>query len=274
MKIKETFSWEDYPTAFITRNKQRLKQFDGRVYLKDGDNFEIELFNPTRGHLLAKIKLNGELLHEGGLVLRPGERVFLERFLDTPNKFEFNTYEVGNTAEVRSAIAYNGLVEVSFCKEYKRKAYTTTYAYSNPTPVVYYNNPIGTGSPNFGMGQSITIASPPTTLCSVSGGTVTTGQSAVTFTSSNMGAFNCAPTSAPRKIETGIAEKGEYSCQVFGNSYREFESASYHNVEWQILPQSRKPLEAKDLAHYCTNCGSRIKKSTYKFCPHCGTKLE
>ena len=76
-----------YPEAFITKGKQRIKQFGGTVYLKDGDNFEIEIFNPTSGHVLAKINLDGKLISYTGIVLRPGERVFLERHLDSNNKF-------------------------------------------------------------------------------------------------------------------------------------------------------------------------------------------
>jgi len=34
------------PQAFITKRKQRIKQFEGQVYLNDGDEYEIEIFNP------------------------------------------------------------------------------------------------------------------------------------------------------------------------------------------------------------------------------------
>jgi len=34
-------------TAHITRNRNRSKIYGDSVYLKDGENFEIELFNPT-----------------------------------------------------------------------------------------------------------------------------------------------------------------------------------------------------------------------------------
>jgi uncharacterized membrane protein YvbJ len=27
------------------------------------------------------------------------------------------------------------------------------------------------------------------------------------------------------------------------------------------------------LVTYCTECGSKRKKDTHKFCPHCGTKF-
>ena len=76
------------PEAFITKAKKRIKQFSGQVYLNDGDEYEIELFNPTQEVVLAKIKLDGNYISGGGIVLRRGERVFLERFLDSPNKLK------------------------------------------------------------------------------------------------------------------------------------------------------------------------------------------
>ena len=97
------------PTAHITKKKSRLKVYNGHsVFLNDKDNFEFEIHNPTNKTVLCKIKLNGEYISTGGIVLKPGQRVFLERFLDTNNKFEFSTYDVKDTSENRSAIDLNG----------------------------------------------------------------------------------------------------------------------------------------------------------------------
>lgn len=49
----------------------------------------------------------------GGLVLRPGERVFLDRYLAEKRKLIFNTYIVsGNSEEIARAIANNGQIEI------------------------------------------------------------------------------------------------------------------------------------------------------------------
>jgi hypothetical protein len=58
------------------------------VYLNNGDEFEIELFNPTISKVMAKIDLNGISIGPG-VVLRPGERVFLERYINEAKKFLF-----------------------------------------------------------------------------------------------------------------------------------------------------------------------------------------
>ena len=68
------------PTAHITKKKSRLKVYNGHsVFLNDKDNFEFEIHNPKQKSVLVKIKLNGEYISTSGVVLRPGQRVFLER---------------------------------------------------------------------------------------------------------------------------------------------------------------------------------------------------
>lgn len=112
------------PTANIAVNKSRLKVYNKKgdmptYYLQKGQEFQIELFNPTTDTILAKITLNGNEISQGGLVLNPGQRVFLDRYLDVAKKFMFDTYEVSNTQEVREAIVNNGDFKVQFYRESK-----------------------------------------------------------------------------------------------------------------------------------------------------------
>jgi hypothetical protein len=107
------------PCAYITQGKHRLKQYGQNVYMKNGSEFELELFNPKQSTVLAKIKINGSYIGGGGIVLRPGERVFLERYLDDSRKFLFETYNVdGTSSEVLKAIQNNGDVTIEFYDEY------------------------------------------------------------------------------------------------------------------------------------------------------------
>jgi len=120
MKIKKT-SGDKKPTANLAINKSRIKKYGKSktipsYYLEKGQEFQIELFNPTQGKILTTIKLNNKPI-SGGLVIRPGERVFLDRFLDTNKKFLFDTYNVDNTKSAKKAIEPNGDVEIAFFKE-------------------------------------------------------------------------------------------------------------------------------------------------------------
>jgi hypothetical protein len=244
------------PQAFITKGKQRIKQFEGQVYLNNGDEYQIELFNPTPNHILAKIKIDKNYLSGGGIVLRPGERVFLERFLDSNNKFVFRTYEVGKDAVNVGAIDNNGYVEIQFFAEYISS---------------YLSNGYGTITTNSGTWSGgVTYT---TNTLGISGITNTAyySNSNSTLTSNSLAGPNIRSLN---KVETGTTEKGDTSNQQFTSSNRSFNSYSFHNVAWRILPTSQKQYHKEELGIlYCGECGAKRKKDTHKFCPHCGTKF-
>ena len=254
------------PQAFITKRKQRVKQFDGQVYLNDGEEYEIEIFNPQPNHILAKIKIDDEYISGGGIVLRPGERVFLERFLDTAKKFKFSTYEVTKEAVQVGATKNNGYVEIEFYNEWKGNS------------GYYY----GSGTTTLGNSITYTSGTPFTYLSSPTSGTVfnTTAINTNTFynqsltTSNNMDNVLRKAHLTDRKIETGRTEEGSNSDQKFTHSNKTFTSYSFYNVVWRILPLTQKQITSKELnVLYCGECGAKRKKDTHKFCPHCGTKF-
>jgi hypothetical protein len=239
------------PTAHITKKKSRLKVYNGHnVFLNDKDNFEFEIHNPTQKSILCKIKLNGEYISSTGIIVKPGQRVFLERFLDSNNKFEFSTYEVKDTTENRSAIDLNGDVRIEFYDEQ-----------------MIMNYPHLSGG-NWGQGwTTINLGSPyygnPTFTTSNSNGDIT-------FTPSN--SINVNASYVSNTIETGRVEKGEKSKQHFTNSYQNFEYNASRQIIFKILPLGVKNKTTDDIKHYCTECGIKTK-SKYKFCPSCGNKL-
>ena len=112
------------PSVNLAINNSRIKKYGKKTdlpiyYLEKGQEFQIELYNPTQGKVLAKIKLNNNIISGGGLILRPGERVFLDRFIETNRKFLFDTYQVdGESKSARKAIELNGDLEVEFFEEY------------------------------------------------------------------------------------------------------------------------------------------------------------
>lgn len=285
--MKNYTSGNSNPEVFITKGRQRVKQFDRNVYLNDGDNFEIEIFNPTTNHILAEISLDGKQISYGGLVLRPGERVFLERFIDSNNKFIYSTYVVdGNNPAVDNAIRNNGGIKVDFFNERAKPVFHNTL----------YRDPYFGGTANYGSTSGY-------------GGTNTTfASSGIPFTETNMSHTNGTSTasafySAPidtlsfsgqmsqskatldsvtefkddfksfSQKETGTIEKGDTSSQYFTTTNMDFLSYSFHTSEWKILPKSQQKITAKDIKRYCTECGTK-QKDKFIFCPKCGTKFE
>ena len=250
------------PQSFITKGKQRLKQHIDTVYLNNGDEFEIELFNPKSNKVLARIEMNGNSIGNG-IILRPGERVFLERYLDEAKKFLFETYVVnGNNEEVKQAIANNGDVVVKFFDE------ITTPSYNSGSGTLTINNPnIGWGSTTTGTpyyGNMFTTTSTNTFY----NASLTSG----TFSTSNT-ILKKNTTSPLRHVETGRVEKGSNSEQSFTYDNSLFNTYPSASDWWKIKPQSTKPLVKEDLVTYCTECGAKRKKDNHKFCPHCGTKF-
>ena len=239
------------PTAHITRKKSRLKVYNGNtVFLNDKDNFEFEIHNPTQKSVLCKIKLNGEYISTGGVVIRPGQRVFLERFLDSNNKFEFSTYEVKDTSLNRTAIDLNGDVRIEF---YNEQTYQPNYGLY----VLNGSSTVSTGSPYYGNMTFTTSSSAPMAYYS---------------NTSSVSSLVGEPTLSKKSIETGRVEKGEKSKQNFTNSYQNFEYNVSHQISLKILPLSNKNKTTEEIKYYCTECGTKTK-SKYKFCPSCGYDL-
>lgn len=242
-------------TAHITKNRNRSKIYENSVYLKDGENFEIELFNPTTSRVLAKITINGNSISNSGIVLKPGERVYLERFIDSNNKFVFETYEVEGSNEALNAIRNNGGVEVSFYTE------ITTSTYSSFPGSLTLTSSSNTG---YIPGTLYDTYSYP-----FGGTTVNNTFTVSSVTSGSIG----VNASVSKSVETGRIEKGDSSNQLFETVNGNFSSFPTSSIIIKLLPESQKPVEVSTLRNYCTNCGTRAKKQSWKFCPNCGEKI-
>ena len=291
------------PAAYVTVGRQRVKQYGNSVYLNNGNEFEIELFNPTTTKVLAKLELNGVSLGSG-IVLRPGERVFLERYLNEAKRFLFETYEVdGNNPGVQKAIANNGQVSVKFYSEYINYGITLTggssWTYGWPTwgttsVTSGLNNPTYTSSNiqpigkryKSNMKSSIKSAGLNDVNHVYSCNNLSNSIGSKNFDgmaggADAMGFFNMssdiefasAAPAAVAPIETGRIEKGSNSNQNFTYDSTTFNTWYSWSSEWKILPVSQKPVVQEDLKVYCTKCGARRRKPSDNFCAKCGTKF-
>jgi hypothetical protein len=268
------------PTAHITINKSRIKTYPyNQIFMADGSEFQIELDNCTISVWLAVISVNGEKISDSGLVLKPGEHVFL----DTPDigsdgkkhKFRFETYDI---EQGRShLVADNGKVKIEFYKERNFPdwiSYKTTYVYPYPYHYDYYYRSSG-GSAN------------------VDGGSVSNVGALLGETKTNIVAKNvveslnqvseknpCAeiPLGEPTEHimpmeETGRVEKGSKSKQKFHKTNYDFEDFASYTEEFQIFPLSKRVVTIQEATReYCIECGKRRKKN-HKFCSKCGTKF-
>jgi hypothetical protein len=250
------------PQSFITKNKQRVKQYVDTVYLENGDEFEIELFNPTQNKVLARIELNGVSIGSG-IILRPGERVFLERYLNEPKKFKYETYFVdGNDASVESAIQRNGDVTVSFYNEVDMLINLAPYTGITTTCSTAWATQSYTTN---------TLGICDTTLNYSNRGIPING----IFSATNTNSINPQGFAQELKKETGRVEKGGNSSQTFTYDSTQFSTTKFASNWWKILPMSEKVKTIDEVqTYYCSSCGTKRKKDSYKFCPNCGTRYE
>ncbi len=288
---------QSMPTANIAINKSRIKVYNKKsdmptYYLKKGQEFQIELFNPTSDIILAKISLNNKSIAQGGLVLKPGQRVFLDRYIDVAKKFKFDTYEVANTQEVKEAIKDNGDFKVEF---YREQIYRPLLHLSNPTRRTYfsgeYNQPIfgdtSTANGRFNLDGGITTtslnASDSTKIGASHEGEATMDwldfepevkQSPLRGAGGQGFGKSRKRTKKSKSIETGRVEMGSTSEQKLETVHYNFEIYSFHTITYKMLPTSQKVNTVQDVnaKRYCTECGTKPNK-THRFCNQCGAKL-
>jgi hypothetical protein len=262
------------PQAWVAVSNNRQKNYgteNNLVYLDSEQEFQIELFNPTQISYLAKIYLNDSLISSSGLVIKPGQRYFLDRHIDEKKKLLFSTYDVEDSAEVRQAIKNNGKIKVEFYPEIIN--FNGSFS-SVGTTYVPYNQQWGTVTPTHN----------PITWATSFGGTTTnnvyytSGNISTTSTlgnnatyTSSLGSVTC---SVAGSLETGRVDKGEKSQQTFGTDYGSYSAIWTYCSEYQLMPRSVKPVEVAEIRSYCPGCGTRMKKKTWKFCPNCGESLD
>ena len=262
------------PSAWVVNSKDRGRKSikKGKVYLQDKEEFIIELFNPLQDCVLADIKLNGNSISKSGLVLNPGQRFYLDCFIDDKKKFIFNTYEVEDTTEVTNAIAKNGLLEVFFYKEtvvninnwnnrfnkiIVEKYYPTYPWWGTTNPYTVYGNGITTGNSfntkTLGGSLVTTTANTVNTYCSTGAIDLTNLKSSnSSYFSSNSIPINSSIQTYSSNIETGRVEKGEKSKQKFESVDMDFDNYYIASTIIQLLPDSRKPVETKDIKRSTT----------------------
>ena len=277
-----------YPSAWIVSptDKGRKKIYlNNNIYLDNGSEFQIELFNPLTDSILAELKINGKLASRSGLVLRPGERFYLDCYIDDKKKFIFKTYNIESSNEAKSATVDNGIVEISFYKEKVVKNtpifggcstnpwYVQQWTYNPTITVNPFNNVINT---SYYSDSSINYMN--TSYYSLS------NTSSYNLYDEQTKSLNLnqisdrkfrgtpAPSCVPPKFkmeETGRIEKGNNSNQIFESVNMDFESFYVNKITYQLLPNSKKPMTTADFKKSC--CGYRLKGSE-KFCPNCGIR--
>lgn len=295
------------PSVSVTSNRNELKIYQGNIiYLNDGDNFELRFFNPTNFKIGVEIMFNGIKKGDSFLVLNPGQDVILDRFLDEQRKMLFETYVVdGNNKEAVEAIQQNGVITFNFYKEFFNSYNNQIDVNINynfpPKPNTRYTKSFNSGSGTLSRGisgSSGPIGTQGINTTTTNGNTYTTlgntngigniyYKNTSTWTSSfkSPGIFTTEVDQSflsasmdmmsdeETELETGRIEKGEMSNQTLKTVNAQFASNSFHTISYKMLPYSAMNKTVGEIREYCGDCGYRLRKSTWKFCPKCGEKI-
>jgi hypothetical protein len=267
-------------------------EYNRVVYLKNNQEFQINLFNPYDYVIAAKISIDGKEM-QNSLVLNPGERVWLERPLGyNDHKFKFETYNVDmNDNDVKKAIANNGEIRIKFYKE-DEDARSAYYVWDNSWDFRDNNNynkhgnefldkynliynksentwlntsyPVDYDGPRFkSLGNVATNTALTNNIATMDSYDINTKSNVTKAT------FNCSDIR-----ETGRIGEGNKSNQKFKKINKQFSYWPFETVFIKLLPESEKQYSGSDLKKvYCCMCGRKLK-SNYKFCPYCGTEID
>lgn len=258
---------DSMPSAIILARNPRTSSLDelktyqeNDIFLNNGDEFQVRLFNPLREKIGAQLSINGKLSNRL-LVLNPGETADIDRFIDEKRRMMFETYKYDdNNPAAKNAIANNGLIEIKFFKEFQPYYYnltTSTFNLGNTTGAPYYgNNTTLTSSSVFNCSTSLDFNSPGVPLQEV-----------------DRSVKSSRKLSKSKLKETGIVSKGEESNQEFKSVNIQFESFPFHTISYKLKPMSEKNSYSTEVRDYCTSCGYRIRNDKWMYCPKCGNKV-
>lgn len=283
-----------YPSAHIALNNNRLKAYEigassapdenTTFYLNKDTEFQIELNNPTSDKVLAKFTINGKE-EEYGLVLNPGQRFYLDRFMDKDSRFRFDTYFIPKQHEGISE-KNNGVIKVKFYKEevsnFKGFSFTNsqpltispTYGYGTGDPYWIYNSS-GTFTLN---SQDGSISSSCSSLSTANYANTLTGNTNLSVDGDInikgkilVDGHEVEFAKKDPEVETGRVEEGSKSNQTFNLVSDTFQSWCFFTSNIKLIPMSKKPQDTP-VRQYCTECGAKTQKK-FKFCAQCGSKL-
>ena len=314
MNTLKTKSVNDGNLSKLAVGKSLLKEYKTSectrtVYLNDGDEFQIQLFNPETTEIGAEIFIDNEPL-SNIIILNPGERMWLERYTDKAKKFKFKVYTVdGDSKAVEKAIAHNGEIKIKFYRKQQpivvHTYHSPTYIYKeiNPYPwtTIYCSNTALNANSVNSISSDINInycstttgdagdkvsrampeikcfnASMPSASSISHGGLDFADGSSVAWASTDDNVYDLSLSASVDNnlIETGRVGEGSHSDQKFQNVDIDLEYSPFRTEEFKILPFSRKPFTVNDARKlYCPHCGRKLN-TKFKFCPYCGERID
>lgn len=267
---------------------------ENRVYLKNGQQFQIFLKNFRGIPVMVELTINGETQEET-IILDPQERIFLERYLSSNNKFKFNTYEL--SAGLKKLIESKVELGVITARVYAvESVYSDRDVKITNTPKVQHVVDWSTMPSYYGGVAQFSTTELTNLYTAVAPIIGTTSASRYETKTNNKNGSNFVGYSYVKdhsnadmelsdqilqevsaRAEIGVIEKGAYSDQKFEGcpdfrKGRLLDAYTIHVYPVSIQASEEKKSSKIEGAIYCSVCGRKQKKGQL-FCPADGTKF-
>lgn len=256
-------TYKDYFVVEVKSNGHILRVKDDSVHLPFGSEYSILLKNLNSKRASVKISIDGQdVLDYNSIVIGPNETSEIEGFLSgnvAKNKFKF-IQKTDQIQKHRGDRIDDGIIRVEF-------------AYEKPKPQIllenkeqhhhhyHYHSPIYGGTNWWSYTDSNTS----------DGSSVIRSCFNVNEETVQLNSQSVAP-----KQDEGITVKGSEINDIYQyTSIGELEDSQVIVIKLIGVTQSgsiSKPVTVKTKLQ-CSSCGTK-SKSSFKFCPNCGTFLE
>lgn len=241
--------------------REDIRENESIVYLPFKTEYSLLLKNLASRRALVHVDIDGKCQTEGGLILDVGQSIDLERpaSLSSGRKFKF----IEKTAEISNFRGDHPEDGQIFVK----------WQFEKPAPAIFWNNfcPTWTGqNPDSWTSSCTTITSKPGSAigCSntVEGKNIT--YSANAENNNFVGYYSIIqPSPSPQ----GITVEGSKSNQNFSSGYIGNLEGTLYSMVIKLYGGPRPNFVREKIQ--CSTCGRRWK-STFEFCPNCGTAIK
>ena len=290
----------------IKVNGKVLREFKDTVYIPFGAEYTILIKNLNTVQAVVNVYIDGDNVVPGGLVIRPGQEVDLERAIRNGNLTEGNRFKfIERTEKIengpRGIKLEDGLIRIEHQFEIARPVLTigdNLWRQTQPftptwTSTPYHGPFYGTNGISGSTGDRFSVtASGATCQVNVNGvmrgvdyskgeAVKATAASATSATLASMGVKDMQAHDGMATMDwcdTGITVPGSKSEQKFQTATIGTLEAEKHSMVIKLLGDlgDNKPVtKAVTVKHKpkCVTCGKQNKHNA-KFCTECGTALE
>ena len=272
-------TYKDHFVVEVKYDGKILRVKDGAVYLPFGSEYTLLLKNLNSKKASVKVHIDGQdVLDYSSLIIGGNGQAELEGFLSgttARNKFKF-IHKTKEIQEHRGDKADDGIIRVEFAFE---KPKPKTIIHDHHEHHYHHHNywhwgpyTYTAGAPN----DTVYATAEKTNIRSVQTFNASADMSQAIAKGTEVDSLGVESLGAPLDDE-GITVKGSECYQSFRyGSVGELEQSEVIIIQLKGLAQTgttvEKPVTVKTKLE-CPTCGTK-SKSSFKFCPNCGTFLE